>query len=76
MNTKNINSESNLPNQKVITHGDVSFKLSLEFEENDSWEAHELINNCANVEVNTLDGRQYDLIVWTFNYRDARKSGL
>ncbi len=47
----------------------IPFKLWLEFEETDCW--NDLKNDFANVIVDMLDGRIYDINVWTYNFLEA-----
>ncbi len=47
----------------------IPFKLWLEFEETDCW--NDLKNDFANVIVDMLDGRIYDINVWTYNFLET-----
>ena len=60
MINKNINSKSNSLSEKIISTGNQSFKLWLEFEETSPWD--DVMNDFANIGVNMLDGRRYGII--------------
>jgi len=58
--------KSNSLSDRIINHGSASFKLWLEFEISSPWDNIE--NDFANIIVNTLDGRNYGINVWTFKF--------
>ena len=71
MNIKSLNQESSPHSKKIITEGNISFKLWLEFEETGPWE--DIENDFANIAVNMLDGRRYGINVWTFKFLDSAR---
>lgn len=76
MIVRNLNPHSQ--SEKIIKNGNISFKLWLEFEISSPW--NDLENDFANISVNTLDGRQYGINVWTYKFLESavkhdKKSG-
>ena len=68
MDIKRLNLDlTDNPNfEKIISAGDIKFKLWTEFELwPDPWDTK---NEFANIGVNTLDGRRYGINVWTFDF--------
>jgi len=75
MDTKSLNLESNPLSEKIIKTERNSFKLWLEFEVAGPF--NEVENNFANIAVNTLDGRNYGINVWTYQFlKTAEKEDL
>lgn len=71
MQIKKLNLNPNPLSDKIITNRFISFKLWLEFEEFSPWD--DIENDSANISVNTLDGREYGINVWTFNFLDSAR---
>lgn len=73
MDTRGIKKEQCPLRNKIIINGENSFKLWLEFEETEPWD--DILNDFANIIVDTLDGRKYGLNVWTFNFLETAVKG-
>ncbi|WP_207893806.1 hypothetical protein [Tenacibaculum sp. M341] len=65
MNIKNLNPNHSL-SDKIIKEGKTPFKLWLEFEISCPWD--DIENDFANIAVDTLDGRNYGINVWTYQF--------
>lgn len=65
MNIKNLNPNHSL-SDKIIKEGETPFKLWLEFEISSPWD--DIKNDFANIAVDTLDGRNYGINVWTYQF--------
>ncbi len=77
MNIKNLNPNHSL-SEKIIDEGKIPFKLWLEFEISSPWD--DIENDFANIIIDTLDGRNYGINVWTYQFlqtaiNDDKKNG-
>lgn len=64
MDIKRVNIHNNPLSDKVVSAGEKTFKLWLEFENTSLWE--DPTNDFANIQVDLLDGRLYGIAICTF----------
>lgn len=69
MDVNSLNMDSNPQSEKKNKNGQAPFKLWLEFEETSPW--NDLENDFANIAVDTLDGRNYGINVWTYKFLES-----
>uniref|UniRef100_UPI0026136245 hypothetical protein n=1 Tax=uncultured Aquimarina sp. TaxID=575652 RepID=UPI0026136245 len=69
MDIKNLDINPYVLSEKVIENGNNSFKLWLEFEISTPW--NDVENDFSNIIVDTLDGRNYGINVWTFKFLES-----